>query len=324
MRAGAAHWERVMSFCFAIARAIHFAACLAVMSAWAFDRLVMRALDRRERDDVCGAWGAIARRILVISLPIALLSGSAWLILAAGQMSDLPLSQAIRWPVLRLVLSQTRFGVLWQWRAGIWIGCAIVLVFQMRCPRLGAIGAWLGFIFALALVASLAWSGHGQTGAARPWHLCADVLHLSAAAVWPMELLPFSMILLNLRRSVAAERWNVVAKLTRRFSVVGMFGVGLLWLSGIINSWCLLGSFAALWRGAYGRILMFKLAAVGGMMLLSAVNRYYRKPRLCAEASDRSAVAASLYRSFVVELILTAGILGLTGLLGIISPDRAG
>ena len=69
---------------------------------------------------------------------------------------------------------------------------------------------------------------------------------------------------------------------------------------------------------------MFKLAAVGGMMLLSAVNRYYRKPRLCAEASDRSAVAASLYRSFVVELILTAGILGLTGLLGIISPDRAG
>ena len=113
-----------MSFCFAIARAIHFAACLAVMSAWAFDRLVMRAPDRRERDDVCGAWGAIARRILVISLPIALLSGSAWLILAAGQMSDLPVSQAIRWPVLRLVLSQTRFGVLWQWRAGIWIGCA--------------------------------------------------------------------------------------------------------------------------------------------------------------------------------------------------------
>ena len=259
-----------MTIFFAIARAVHFASCLAVMSVWAFDRLVMCALDRREQDDVCNAWRTIVRRILVISLPIALLSGLAWLILAASQMSDLPVSQAIRWPVLRLVLSQTRFGVLWQWRTGIWMGCAIVVVFQMRCRRPGAIVAWLGFIFALALVASLAWSGHGQTGAARPWHLCADVLHLCAAAVWPMELLPFSMIFLSLRRSNAYERWNVAAKLTRRFSGIAFAAVGLLWLSGIINSWCLLGSFAALWRGAYGRILLLKLAAVGGMMLLSA------------------------------------------------------
>jgi putative copper resistance protein D len=312
------------TICLAIARATHFAACLAVMSTWAFDRLTMPVLDRAGQDELCKSWRAIARRILAFALPIALLSGAAWLALVAGQITELPVTQAIRWPMLGLVLSRTQFGLLWKWRAGVWMGCVIAFLLEQRARHTRTIVTWIGLLFAMMLVGSLAWSGHGQTGAATSWHLCADVIHLLTGAIWPMQLLPFALVLRKLCISDAPARWNTAANLTRRFSGIGFVAVLVLWITGLVNSWCLLGSFNALWSGQYGRILLLKLAVVGAMMLFSATNRYYLKSRLCSEDGDRSAAATALHRNMVTELALVVVILVLTGLLGIISPISAG
>ncbi|HEY1628823.1 MAG TPA: hypothetical protein VGF52_03125, partial [Tepidisphaeraceae bacterium] len=70
---------------FAAARAVHFAACLALLSTCVFDRFIIaKAFDE--------VWNRIAKSLIAIAMPAALLSGLAWFVAVAVQMSDRPLS----------------------------------------------------------------------------------------------------------------------------------------------------------------------------------------------------------------------------------------
>jgi putative copper resistance protein D len=290
----------------AAARAVHFASCLLIGSIWTLDVMVSA------RAAAC--WRRPARALLCIATPLALLSGAAWFILVAMDMSGLGFADALHSDALRTVWLHTRFGRAWLVHSALWVAGAAVAIVWSITRR----GQWVGLLLAAGLVGGLAWSGHGNTGPAPPWHRTADVIHLLAGAVWPAGLVPFALLLRRIARCGEPDRWQQLSILTRRFSAASLSAVASLAVTGLVNSWCLVGSFAALFSTAYGRVLLVKLLLFLGMISVGAINLLVWKPQLLG--GDRP--ARRLWRNVMVEASLGAGVVIAVGLLGLLEPGR--
>lgn len=311
---------------FVLTRAVHLTACLLLLSTCVFDRFVLPRQLHRELD-INSLWRPIARVLLLISIPFALASGAAWLGLVAIEMSGLPAPEALTPDVLRTVWTQTRFGLVWQLHALFWAMTAIAslpLLFRLRPSVPASTSAWLALISAVLLCASLAWSGHGTTGAAPALHLPADIIHLIVTACWPTGLLPFGWLLLKLRRSDHPQSWRLLATITRRFSAMSLLSAALLLGTGIINTWALIGSVSNLFRTAYGKMLLFKIALFVLMTILGAINLLRLKPRILVEPDDPSGrqtrPAARLQLNVAAELLPAAIIMIVVAMLGLLPP----
>jgi len=120
---------------------------------------------------------------------------------------------------------------------------------------------------AVATIVSLAVSNHGLTGRWPAVAIVADVLHLAAMAIWVGGL-------------VALFRW-VVRDLTtdralgvvQRFSTSALFAVGLLTVSGVVQSIRQVGGPTALTTTTYGQILMVKVGIVMVAVGMAWVSR---------------------------------------------------
>jgi copper resistance protein D len=293
-----------------IARGVHFFACLLIAGVWAYDQsLVAR--------EVQGIWRPIARNLLMFAFPLALISGIGWLICVAADMSGQPLTEAVQPSTLLLVLNKTHFGAIWRWRVAFWIIAvgAAVLMKWLRIPR------WIALAASFTLLLSLAWAGHGIVGPSPARHIAADVLHLAAAACWPTCLLPLALVLLKLRSAGFSGQRMVIAALLRRFSVLAVISVCILALSGFVNSYYLVGSFANLFAVPYGRLLLAKVLLFFLTVGIGAVNLLRHKPRVSADPSasgERS--LTRLQYNIAAELVLFTLILVLTALLGVSMP----
>src|SRR5580658_5426709 len=95
-----------------MARSVHFASCLLIVSVWWFDFLVMRGISEGSP----ASWTKIRRWLILAALPLAALSGAAWFALIVMRMSGLPFHQAMQPHILGMVWRDTKFGRLWQWR----------------------------------------------------------------------------------------------------------------------------------------------------------------------------------------------------------------
>jgi putative copper resistance protein D len=310
---------------FAATRTVHFFACLLVFGVGVFDRFVVAVVPEQERDGILKRWRSIAGTLVLIALPLALVSGASWFVLVAIQMSGLPPGEAVHLDILQLVWSETQFGNLWRLRAIFWLATAIpvvALVLMRRESLLRGAFTWLALALGGLLAASLAWSGHGQTGGPVEWHLAIDVLHILVIGFWPIGLLPLASLLFAMRKSPAPEKWVVLAVLVRRFSTISLASVALLAASGLGNSWFLVGSVPNLIGTTYGRILLIKLGVFCAMVAVGAVNLLYLKPRLStgeATATQESA-AARLRFNVLAEIAFGSAILILVGLLGLLPP----
>ena len=292
----------------AAVRAVHFASCLLIGGVWAFDRLVVVTT-------AAARWRRLAVGLLLGATPVALLSGAAWFVLVAADMSDVRLAQAVHRSVLGPVWSQTQFGRAWQVHTAAWAAGAVAAGVWVVMGR----GRWVGLALAAVLVGGLAWAGHGGTGPWPVWHRTADVLHLLASAVWPAGLLPFALLLRGLARSADPDRRAEVVRLTRRFSAASLLAVSLLTGTGLLDGYCLVGSFGALFTTAYGRVLLVKLVLFTAMVGLGAVNLLILKPRL---ATDPGPATGRLRLNVGVEVALGVGVVAAVGLLGLLEPSR--
>jgi putative copper resistance protein D len=305
-----------ISIYFAAARAFHFAACLTILAALVFDRFIM---PRQMRRQIVGdspaiqlLWKKIAAWMLGLALPIAGLSGIAWFAVVTIDMTDLPLAQALQGDNLRLVLTHTHFGSLWQLRSAIWLATALfVIAAATKHPAHTAL-KWSATFSAALLVGSLAWSGHGQNGQPAQWHLLADVLHLLICAIWPIGLLPMTFLLLNLRRSNLPDRSLIASRIVNRFSAASLVAVGLLAATGIVNSCYLLDSVRDLLTTLYGRVLLTKILLFMLLVGIGAWNLLRLKPRLAS--SPRNAL--KLQWMMAAELTLATAVILIVSLLG--------
>ena len=291
-----------MEAALAICRFAHFGAAMTLFGATAF--VVAFA-----PPDLALALAPAARAIAAAAIPLAALSGLAWLALEsasmAGDWSAIADPQSIG-----AVLSETGFGAIWLWRLALAAALAVALAF-------GRIALNRALVAATALLlASLGLVGHAamQTGAVGALHRANDALHLLATGAWIGGLPMFALSLRAYRESsLAAGAMTAM----RRFSFWGQIDVALIVLTGIANIG-LTSSFGAVTPTTpYRLLLAAKLTLVAAMVALALFNRYALSPRL---AQDDSAQRA-LWRNCVVEFILGAAVVGLVSLFGLLDPN---
>jgi copper resistance protein D len=303
-------------------RALHFAATVSVAGAVFFIVGISEPALRNARDNADGAF-AVRRRlawIAWISLVTVLLSGVPWLVLTAESMSGQPLG-ALSHGVLWTVLSQTDFGNNWLLRFV--MACLLGGLFVHVLSAKGVTSLWLRtftVLLAAALVGTLAFAGHaiGGEGIEGIVHPAADIRHLLAAAAWVGALVPLALLL-----TMAGEDAGSLARTaTLRFSTLGIVCVATLLLTGVVNSWYLVGSVSALTGTGYGRLLLFKLALFAGMVGIAAVNWSRLTPKLEQNADVTAAQRAQrqLRRNAAIEAAMGAVIIAIVAVLGTLPP----
>jgi copper resistance protein D len=246
--------------------------------------------------------------LIWLALAIAILSGAAWLVLLAADITGATIAEVClhggAWPVL----FDTRFGLVFCARLALAVALALLIVWPaMRM---------LQFVVAGALIALPAWVGHaGATpGIAGDVHLISDMAHLLAAGSWLGALPAFVLLLTNVRRD--DPDWDdFLLRTTQRFSVVGMVSVATLLASGLINSWNLLSGPRDLVTTDYGRLIALKVGLFIAMISVAAVNKFYLTPRLPKPSALRA-----LRRNSLAEIALGLCVLFFVGALGTLAP----
>lgn len=222
-------------------------------------------------------------------------------------------------------------AILWQTSIGtaaITRTCALLAAVVMapligRFPERGLGAIALGGAVALS---SLAWTGHGamDEGTAGWIHLAADIVHLLAAGAWIGAIMGLALLLVGPRVRFDDAHLFLSHRALEGFAMTGTIVVALLVLTGIINSWILVGpeQVLALPMSLYGQLLIAKLVVFAAMLGLAAANRFRLTPRLAGQlggARDGTAVGA-LRRSLLLEVTLGLVILAIVACLGMVEP----
>lgn len=263
-------------------------------------------------------------RPLLIGASLLVLFGTAGALLGqTATMAGDPaaaLDPAMVWDVI----GGSQFGLASAVRLAAAIASLLAAVAWASSRRLWRVLTGLG---ALAL-ASFAWTGHGAAddGLAGLAHLGADLLHLLAAGVWLGALITLLILVLTTDFADLSAMRALHGALAG-FSGVGSAVVAILVLSGLVNSWFLIGPghVAAIASSAYGLVLCAKLAAFAAMLGLAALNRFRLTPRLETARPGASAagVRADLLRSLLLETAAGVLVIGLVGVLGALAPLSA-
>jgi len=112
------------------------------------------------------------------------------------------------------------------------------------------------------------------------------------------------------------------------FSGIGSGVVAVLVVSGLVNSWFLVGptGVPALVRTPYGLLLLLKLVLFGAMVALAAANRFRLTPVLreaLVESANSNAAVRALRRSLALELGAATALLAVVAWLGRLAPISA-
>jgi putative copper resistance protein D len=309
------------------ARFIHFVAVIMLTGVFAFERLVATPAFRQSGAALANAAG-LRQRLgwwAWANLALALVSGAAWLVAVAAGMSGKPLGTALSQGAVPIVLARTRFGEDWQLRLALAVALGFCLLVQRgwRWRDSRAIGG-TALLLAAAMLASLAWAGHGAAtpGPAGDLHLAADFFHLIAAGLWLGTLPPLILVLAEARRTRDAVWESIVAAVTRRYSALAIASVTVLLAGGLVNTWFLAGTVPALVGTEYGRLLLAKIGLFIAMLIVAAVNLFRLTPRLAAVAARNTLwrTIAQLGRNVGIETGLGLGVLAIVGVLGTLPP----
>ena len=299
-----------------ITRAVHIAASMLLAGAVTFDLIALGLTDRSATNDLNDVEQRLIHLVLW-SLITALLSALCWFCLEVGSMSELSLKNALSATAWGTVLFETQFGRVWQLRLGL-IAAGFPLVAsalaQVKARRMLIAVLWL---VSVVLLASLAWISHAAAASMAPLGLLGDMLHLCAAGLWIGGLLPLAIFLMRVRPSFSLG--EPVVRVVRRFSTLSLCCVTVLIVSGISNSWLLVGSVHALFTTPYGRLLLVKLTLVGILISFGARNRFLVKTKL-RNFSQVLDVLPQVRRNVICEVGLGLAVLVIVACLGVTPP----
>lgn len=312
-------------------RAFHFVAAVLLFGTFAFLVSVARAVFRGASQPMREEQFKLHRRLVQIaawSLAAFFLSDLLWLAVQAATMSGAQLDSVLNRGTLGTVLGDTLFGRVWEIRLALAIVLTVVVtVFRRRADDRdwSIFGAW-GVVLAGALLAMIAWAGHAaaERDANRYIHLSADAVHLLAAGGWVGALIPL-VLLLSRANAASHERFKISVVAIRRFSGLGLVCVGGLLLTGIVNTWYLVGNVPVFLGTRYGQLLLVKIMLFAVMVTLAAINRLRLSPQLLAALDTARGASAApvlrrLWRNAIIEIALGVTIVGIVGVLGVTIP----
>ena len=301
------------------ARVLHLAATVVLVGAVVFQFCISApTLGRTALPDA----RAMARFSLItiwIGLAVAAASGAAWFVALTAQITGDSGVSAWSSDALTL-LTQTQFGRAMGVRLGIAALLAAALIWHNRWDGFG----WIAVALAICFAGSLAWTGHSGAGdgPAGEVQIAADAFHLVAAAAWVGGLLPLAYLFMLAQRTASELAPATVAEATRRFSNIGIVSVATLLMTGLINTWFLVGSVAILLGSTYGRLLLLKVALFLVMVGIATVNRTRLTPAITANTAGlRTKAMRRLAYNGLIEAGLGLVIIAIVGTLGTLAPE---
>jgi copper transport protein len=271
----------------------------AVFIAWLWPA---GAADRRARRLVGAAW-VTAVVATALSIP---LQGAY---VAAGTLAD-----ALGVDVIADELG-ARTGQAWVLRLVLLALAAVALPRLAREPG-GTEARAASVVGGVALAVTVSLTGHAVSGDLVPIAFVADLVHLSGAGVWlgGLALLAYAVLRPSGDAAPGAARdgggdpatnddgdsshgdgdggvgagSDAIAGVVSQFSTVAFAAVVALAASGTLQGWRQVGGYDALLETTYGRLLVIKVALVGGMLVAAAFSRSWVRQR----AGIRAATAA--------------------------------
>jgi copper transport protein len=272
-------------------------------------------------------WDAVAaRRTLLVAWTVSIFSAAAVLVLEGPYGAGAGLSRVFD-PALLSSTVDAGYGRFVLARLAILVMGGLAVVAAGRGIRRTVTAPVAAVLLGVALPATWAGTGHAAGDLTA---MAVDTVHLVAMCTWLGGLaLLFGAVLRRGPRPL-----NEVATATTRFSPIAIGCVAVLVATGTYQAWRRVGSIDALADSGYGRLLLFKVAAIGLLLWLgalsnSAVRRgYLRATRGDAQAVSRSRrraarteerqeaqVRAGLRRSVRAEVAIAAAVLGVTSVL---------
>ena len=253
--------DRAVAIGWGIARWVVFASLALLVGGVAFGAVIWpRARDARvTRRIVTAGWIGLTASTAVGALLFGAYS-------RGGSLGD-----ALDPEILRDTLD-TRFGTVWLARLVLLAVAFVVLrvLFARRPAATTRLPQWwlpVAAVVGVGLVGSPGLAGHASTGDHRVLALLADGLHVAAMAVWLGGLVVLAAAVLTRDdvEEVRVASW--------RFSRVAFWCVVTLVVTGVLQTWRLVGGLDALRDEEYGRILVVKLVVFAFMLVVASFSR---------------------------------------------------
>ena len=264
-----------------------------LVSAYVWPGVIKLRLFRLAVAVAVGAIGVLAvGQVLILASDVSGRSPlDAWEDLAAAARTDAGAALLVRALVVGL-LAYVLFG----WRRA------------SRLSRAVAAGVCL-----VALLATWGYAGHGRS-MRWPWlGVPLDMVHHGAAAAWLGGLV---LMVAVVGRQANGEALVLAA---RRFSRVAGVAVMVVIVTGTLQAVRLVGGPSGLADTAHGRLLAFKLVALGAMLYVADVNRRRVNRRFTSVTTATRGAEIALRRAMTTESVLGLGILMVTAAL-VVSP----
>ena len=291
----------VDSWPYAVIRLLTFTAVLVIIGAVVFSVIVVPATHHRVPD--LGAGFVVEARHRAARAALLATGGLALLVVARL----IAQSYAVRgrFPDASFLAAVTRTP--WGW--GLALTAASVLALTVALTRARSARWGMAAVAVIGLALAMALSGHAvASGRWTVASMIADVVHVLAAGGWLGALLfvlvagvPATARLEPLGRGLA------VRGMVDAFSPMALTMAGALAITGIVAAVLRLGAWSALTGSEYGRVFLWKIAAVVSVLLAGAYNWKRLRPAMDADrvGTLRRTAAAELALGFVV-LIVTA------------------
>lgn len=170
---------------------------------------------------------------------------------------------------------------------------------------------------ALAL-SSVAVVGHTRVYGPPSLLLTADLLHVTAAALWLGGIIGICLLLAPGSRVRAGDAAEAVGT----FSSAALWFVLALGATSVLLWWRIAASVDALWTTTYGRLVLIKLVLVLVIVGVAVHNRRRLVPRVTSNPHDKQAMGA-LRRTVAWEAAVLVAVITVTGALVSQTPRTA-
>jgi copper transport protein len=211
-----------------------------------------------------------AHRLIVLGGALLIVGTLFTAVAQAAAAADLPLGSAFGQPLADLLL-RGRFAAIWWPRLGLEVASLLLIAFG----GLGGLAAECALATLPAVLLTSSLTSHGAALQAGPGPgILVDWLHILGATAWVGGLVSLVFLLPVAHRSALA---GLVPVLLGRFGRFALSASAVVILSGTLQAALEVGRWSALIETTYGQLVLVKIALLGGMLSLAALNRWRGK-----------------------------------------------
>lgn len=230
------------------------------------------------------------------------------------------------------VLSNTRFGTVWLWRAlailALLVGAALagLATHRQRSRTLRFVrGAEAATAAGGLLTVSIL--SHAAAAPGSAWAVLIDFAHLVLAAAWVGSLAALAVLFarvasLAITRVARTARPALMVGILGPFSVFAAATVFILTLTGVLRSLGEFPTFGAVFSTGYGRWLLVKLALILPLLAVAWLNRRTLKRASNGGRHAEEGAAQRLRRMLPLEAALGIAVLAVVAVLGQVPTAR--